>query len=47
MKLQQCLVFKGLYKYPYQFFVGQKQRTAASRAIIDKLKLIIADDTGG
>ncbi|MGE6366004.1 ABC transporter ATP-binding protein [Bacillus paramycoides] len=36
-----------LNKYPYQISGGQKQRTAASRAIIGKPKLILADEPTG
>ena len=36
-----------LEKYPYQISGGQKQRTAASRAIISKPRLILADEPTG
>src|SRR5690606_2965662 len=36
-----------LEKYPYQVSGGQKQRTAASRAIISKPSLILADEPTG
>ena len=36
-----------LNKYPYQISGGQKQRTAASRAIISKPNLILADEPTG
>lgn len=36
-----------LDKYPYQISGGQKQRTAASRAIISKPSLILADEPTG
>lgn len=36
-----------LDKYPYQISGGQKQRTAASRAIIAKPSLILADEPTG
>lgn len=36
-----------LTKYPYQISGGQKQRTAAARAIIGKPKLILADEPTG
>ncbi|MBH5319569.1 ABC transporter ATP-binding protein [Paenibacillus sp. GSMTC-2017] len=36
-----------LDKYPYQISGGQKQRTAASRAIVSKPKLILADEPTG
>src|SRR5699024_3258552 len=36
-----------LKKYPYQISGGQKQRTAASRAIISKPSLILADEPTG
>ncbi|AJS60230.1 ABC transporter ATP-binding protein [Paenibacillus sp. IHBB 10380] len=36
-----------LNQYPYQISGGQKQRTAASRAIIGKPKLIMADEPTG
>ncbi|RWS39112.1 ABC transporter ATP-binding protein [Bacillus mycoides] len=36
-----------LNKYPYQISGGQRQRTAASRAIIGKPKLILADEPTG
>ena len=36
-----------LNKYPYQISGGQKQRTAASRAIISKPSLILADEPTG
>ncbi|MGP4039163.1 ABC transporter ATP-binding protein [Gracilibacillus sp. D59] len=36
-----------LNKYPYQISGGQKQRTAASRAIIAKPSLILADEPTG
>jgi putative ABC transport system ATP-binding protein len=36
-----------LDKYPYQISGGQKQRTAASRAIISKPRLILADEPTG
>ncbi|OAB43280.1 ABC transporter ATP-binding protein [Paenibacillus glacialis] len=36
-----------LNQYPYQISGGQKQRTAASRAIIGKPKLILADEPTG
>lgn len=38
---------KLLNKYPYQISGGQKQRTAASRAMIGKPKLILADEPTG
>ncbi len=36
-----------LEKYPYQISGGQKQRTAASRAIVAKPSLILADEPTG
>jgi putative ABC transport system ATP-binding protein len=36
-----------LEKYPYQISGGQKQRTAASRAIISNPRLILADEPTG
>jgi len=36
-----------LNKYPYQVSGGQKQRCACARAIINKLKLILADEPTG
>jgi putative ABC transport system ATP-binding protein len=36
-----------LDKYPYQISGGQKQRTAASRAIVSKPSLILADEPTG
>lgn len=36
-----------LNKYPYEASGGQKQRTAAARAIINKPKLILADEPTG
>lgn len=36
-----------LDKYPYQISGGQKQRTAASRAIISKPSLLLADEPTG
>lgn len=36
-----------LVKYPYQISGGQKQRTAASRALISNPKLIFADEPTG
>lgn len=36
-----------LDKYPYQISGGQKQRTAASRAIITKPSLVLADEPTG
>lgn len=36
-----------LDKYPYQISGGQKQRTAASRALISKPKIIFADEPTG
>ncbi|MGP4081518.1 ABC transporter ATP-binding protein [Pseudalkalibacillus sp. R45] len=36
-----------LEKYPYQISGGQKQRTAASRAIVTKPSLILADEPTG
>lgn len=36
-----------LNKYPYEVSGGQKQRTAAARAIINKPKLILADEPTG
>ena len=36
-----------LEKYPYQISGGQKQRTAASRAIVSKPSLILADEPTG
>lgn len=36
-----------LDKYPYQISGGQKQRTAASRAIVPKPSLILADEPTG
>lgn len=36
-----------LEKYPYQISGGQKQRTAAARAIISNPKLILADEPTG
>ncbi|MBQ0140734.1 MAG: ABC transporter ATP-binding protein [Kurthia sp.] len=36
-----------LHKYPYQISGGQKQRTAAARAIITKPTLILADEPTG
>lgn len=36
-----------LHKYPYEISGGQKQRTAAARAIIHKPKLILADEPTG
>jgi len=36
-----------LNKYPYEISGGQKQRTAAARAVINKPKLILADEPTG
>ncbi|MBH9787733.1 ABC transporter ATP-binding protein, partial [Clostridioides difficile] len=36
-----------LNKYPYQISGGQKQRTASSRALVSKPKLIFADEPTG
>lgn len=36
-----------LYKYPYEVSGGQKQRTAAARAIINRPRLILADEPTG
>lgn len=36
-----------LKKYPYEISGGQKQRTAAARAIINKPKLVLADEPTG
>lgn len=36
-----------MHKYPYEISGGQKQRTAAARAIIHKPKLILADEPTG
>ena len=36
-----------LHKYPYQISGGQKQRTAASRALVTEPKMIFADEPTG